>query len=197
LRLVDTAGLRQSGDPVERIGIERAKERLASAGLILAVVDGSAGEKEIASQLEEIEKVRLLAQDAPMIGLCNKADLGCFMTPEQEEKLKEMTVAVLSFEAKTGRGRETLEDEIRKLFETDRLESSSGEVIYSERQKASLTRAAEDLAEAEKLSCAGGDMTDAVGVLCESALAELRMTDGRGVSEEIVNQIFERFCVGK
>ena len=91
---------------------------------------------------------------------------------------------------------EDLRKEIARLWGSDSLDIGKDAVIWDVRQHASLTRAAMYLREASA-ALAYGDALDAICTVCESALASLNETDGRGVTEEIVDEIFKRFCVGK
>ncbi len=193
LLLSDTAGLRETSDPVERIGIGRAEDRLRDASLILFAVSAETG--VTAEDLAELETVRKLAPDAVILGLINKTDAN--NVPEgAEETLAPFCRLVLTVSAKTGEGMEHLRASVAALWNADLLDRPGAAVVFDERQLASLQRADEILRELSARISEGAP-ADVLGVLCEAALAELRRTDGRNVSEEIINGIFSRFCVGK
>ncbi|MBR0303295.1 MAG: tRNA uridine-5-carboxymethylaminomethyl(34) synthesis GTPase MnmE [Clostridia bacterium] len=192
LRLLDTAGIRNTDDRVERIGVERAYSKLDEAELVIFVADGSEGLTTEDTELLD----RLKMSKTEKICVINKSDIGCAMTPRDEARIEEVFGTVLSLSSKTGDGKAALEGEISRLFNEGGLDLSSDAVIWSAAQRASLDRASELLSEARDALCSGTPL-DAVGVLCESALTELRTVDGRDVSEDIIDGIFSKFCVGK
>lgn len=185
LRLVDTAGIHETDDAVEKIGVDRSLCALEGAELILAVFDGSEsldGEDEaLISLLEKYPAVKL--------GIINKSDLGKIPSLPFEHSV--------SISAKTGDGISELKKMIENLFavgDIDRLAANA--VILSARQNASVTRALR-FTESALGALENGFSPDTVGLELESALCELSELDGRRVSEEIVDGIFHRFCVGK
>lgn len=185
LRLVDTAGIHETEDAVEKIGVDRSLGALEGAELILAVFDGSEsldGEDEaLISLLEKYPAVKL--------GIINKSDLGKIPSLPFEH--------TVSISAKTGDGIGELKKMIENLFavgDIDRLAANA--VILSARQNASVTRALR-FTESALGALENGFSPDTVGLELESALCELSELDGRRVSEEIVDGIFHRFCVGK
>lgn len=192
LRLTDTAGLHDTEDSVEKIGVERAMERIESAELVIAVFDGSVSlcneEKEF------IEKARALL--AEKICVINKTDLPRGMTKEDAELIASAFENRVELSAKRGGGVEPLEKAVADLYNAERLSLNDDALIWDSEQKASLDRAERLLSDA-KAALEAAAPYDAVGVTCEEALAEIRMVDGRDVSEDIISAIFSRFCVGK
>jgi len=193
LRLSDTAGLRETEDAVEEIGVARAREAIRGAELILLVIDGS--KEPTAEDLEEYEKVRALAPDAVILGVLSKADLTP-PHPTAETWLGDRAAATVSLSSVSGEGMEDLKRAIGRLWQSELLSREDGALVFDARQKASLERAAAVLSEIREAIRTDAP-PDVLGVLAETALSELRLTDGRGVSEEIVDGIFARFCVGK
>ena len=193
LRLADTAGLRETEDAVEEIGVERARDAIRQAELVFLVIDGS--KEPTAEDLEEYEKVRALAPDAVILGVLSKSDLS---TPHEtaEEWLRQRAAETVSLSSLSGAGMDHLKEAIGRLWKADLLTKEDGALVFDARQKASLERAKAVLSEILQ-AIIGEAPPDVLGVLAETALAELRLTDGRGVSEEIVDGIFARFCVGK
>ena len=191
LRLLDTAGIRETDDRVEKIGVDRAYSKLEDAELIIFVVDTSEGltpdDRELAS--------RVLSLGAEKILVLNKNDLASGLSAGDEEALSGFERRV-SLSASSGEGKEALEAAISKLYNEDGIDLSSDAVVWSAVQRASLDRASELLSSAKSALEAGSPL-DAVGVVCEEAIAELRMVDGRDVSDEIIDGIFSKFCVGK
>ncbi len=197
LRLADTAGLRETGDQVEGIGVRRAEEEIRSAELLISVFDSS-------RRLTEEE--RLMIDEYPncaRVAVINKSDLPTGLTKDEIEFIKlrhDKTVVLSCFEDIKNNdcrgGIDDLAKAVGDLYDAGSVSVTDDAVIWSARQEATLRRAAEYLTEA-KTALEAGDYTDAVCTLCEGALAELRGTDGRGVGEEIIDGIFSRFCVGK
>lgn len=188
LRLLDTAGLHESEDTVERIGIERAREALDSAELVLALFDGSAPMEE-----EDAELCRLLA-DKPCVKLAilNKCD-----KPEVLDKQALCGFSkVLSLSVKEGRGLEALKKEIEEAFFDGTLTLGEDAIVANARQHAALMRAAEAL-ESALVAFRDGLLEDICCSALEEALSALGGLDGREVGQEIVHEIFSKFCVGK
>ena len=190
LRLCDTAGLRGGDvDAVERIGIERAEARLVDAELILALFDGSAEPTE--------EDHALIARLSPMkeqvIPVVSKSDLG---TGRITVLLEE---AFGSFVSVTVRGKEglaALENEVRARFLDGNIDLRNDPVVASARQYASVTRALEAL-DAALSSLDGGFAEELCAADIERAMQAVGELDSRAVSDDIVSNIFSRFCVGK
>ncbi len=192
LRLADTAGLHDSDDTVEKIGIERAIEKIENAELILFVADASCPltleEKAFAKKTKKL--------DCEKICIINKSDLDSALGEKDLTFLADTFENTVSLSAEKKTGLEDLKSTISSLFNSERLSLSNDALIWDSLQKASLDRAAELLLEA-KGALERDEALDAVGVLCEDALSEVRMVDGKDVSEDIISSIFSRFCVGK
>lgn len=189
LRIADTAGIRDTGDVIEEMGVERALGCMASAELIITVFDGS-------RPLNESEKKLLLSLSEhaqAKIGVINKSDLPLLAEKDEIEKVCDKTV-VMSAKNKTGT--EALYSAVGELFNGDRLSPSEDAILWDARHSATVAGAKEKI-DAALSGLRMGDATDAVCTLAEAALAELSLLDGRGVTDEIVGEIFARFCVGK
>ena len=192
LRLCDTAGLRETEDKVESIGVDRARNEIKGAELILAVFDGTR-----APDSEDEELVRELVSSAgTVIPVLNKSDLG----NESEELLKILAKLgldkVIRMSAKSGEGREALESEIDRLFTDGSLDLRYDAVVADARQYSAIVRACEKL-DAVLAAMDGGYALDLCCIDAESAMAELGEINGKNVREDIVASIFSRFCVGK
>ncbi len=186
LRLADTAGLREGKGEAERLGVARALARLEEADIVLAVFDGSRpADGEDAALLARLE-------GRPCVAAVNKADL-----PQRfdMEPLRRRVAHAVSVSARTGAGREALEEAILRALALDKLDAT-GAVVANERQRACLRDAKESLCEAV-FALEQGVTLDAVGVCAESALASLLALTGEGVTGELVDAVFARFCVGK
>ncbi len=180
LRLRDTAGLRDTADPVEKEGVRRAHAAAEGAGLVLAVLDGSA------PLTAEDEAVLAAAKAAPKyILIKNKSDLpAAWDMPD-----------VIALSALTGNGLDKLEAAVTALF-ADSEPVPAGEMLTNPRQADAVGRALDYVRAATK-AMAQGFAPDAVLTEVEGALSALGELSGRTVREDVTNGIFSRFCVGK
>lgn len=180
LRLVDTAGIREGLEPVEREGIERSRAQIAGAELILLVIDSSAGE----GQLTEIT----LPEGARVINVLNKSDL-----PLHPDWVGFSGFLVSSLiETSVERFREHLFERI-----TSGTSLGSGDLVsINVRHQHCLSRAREDLLSARTL-LASGESPEFVAMDLRSALEEVGNVIGRTDIEEILGEIFSQFCIGK
>lgn len=186
LRLSDTAGLRDTDNPIEKIGVDKAKERIKSCGLILAVFDGS-------SPLEKDDQAMLdLLCDAPAVAVVNKADKGSQIdTAYIAQKVK----ALVHISAAEGRGIQALTDAVEAVTGTKDFDPSQ-DILATERQRAAAEKALCALKEAIS-ALQSGFTLDAVTVSLEDAISALLTLTGKRVSEAVVETVFSRFCVGK
>lgn len=186
LRLADTAGLRDTADPVESIGVQAAKKRLATAQLVLAVFDSS---QEL--QKEDWELMESL-KGVPAIAIVNKTDLPTVIDGEAVQQHFEKTVFL---SAAQGEGLEELEQALSEIMDIKEFHPEEG-VLFTQRQRADAQQALACLQEGEQALEAGMTL-DAVTVCVEDALHALSALTGEQVSEEIVDRVFAEFCVGK
>lgn len=184
LRLIDTAGLRDSADPIERIGVERSRTAMEQAALILYLCDRSVPFTEEDAQL--LDQARACA---PTILVWNKCDLPTVPVPDLPA---DMPTVELS--AKTGQGLDALEQAVAALV--PRHDAEAGALLTNARQADAARRALESVALARQ-GLALGYTPDAVLVDVEHALSALGELTGRSLREDITARIFERFCVGK
>lgn len=185
LQLTDTAGLRDTGDEVERLGVERSRSAAEGAELVLSVFDGSR------SWDEEDEEVKALALKAPeAVAIVNKCDLPAKL---DESRLSGFGT-VLHISALTGEGLKALDALADELFPLPQV--SAGELLTNERQAEAVGRALESLrACIDALD--SGITPDAVLTECEAAMDALGELTGRIMRQDVTDRIFERFCVGK
>ena len=196
LRLWDTAGIRKSGDEVESIGIARALGKMEEAELILAVYDSSTPlDPEDYQLMDELDH-RCTGRDVITIGIINKTDAKIRLNEAERAIIREKHNKTVSLSAASGDGIDDLRQKIGELYGLGKITVGCDAVIWDASRKAELDKAA-DLLRLAAESLLAGEPEDAACTTAELALAALRRTDGRGVSEEIVNGIFSRFCVGK
>ncbi len=186
LRLSDTAGIRSTDDPVEKIGVERAKDRILKAGLVLAVFDSSRPLSD-----DDRELIELLS-DAPSLAIINKTDLEKQLDTDYiQSKIKH----VIFISALSGEGTDELEKQVAEIIGTAQLDASQG-ILATERQHRSAQSAMESLNEAIA-ALSMGITLDAVTVIIEDAINYLLELTGERVTEAVVDKVFSHFCVGK
>ncbi|MBE6631232.1 MAG: tRNA uridine-5-carboxymethylaminomethyl(34) synthesis GTPase MnmE [Ruminococcaceae bacterium] len=192
LNLCDTAGIRNNTeDRVESLGIERSVKKLEEAELVIAVFDSSVPLTEEDESFIEILKER--AKEKSLIALLNKCDLEKKADTDKIRRLFENTVEV---SAKENIGMDKVKELCEKLFVEGDIDYSSTAVISNARQNASLRSAVEKLVRARDALLAGHTQ-DIACFDIEGAMEDISELDGRQISEELVNNIFHRFCVGK
>lgn len=190
VRLFDTAGMHETDDLVEQIGVQRAKKALDEAELVLAVFDGTK-----APTAEDLELVDLLKHSsATKLALLNKSDLPTDV-PAIDFYQAHFS-QVLSVSAATGEGFAHLIKTVEQLFIDERLDTGSDAVLINARQHASALSSADAVRRALTVLRQGHPIELACNDT-EAAMEALAQVDGRAVSEDIVAHIFSHFCVGK
>lgn len=184
LQLLDTAGIRETADTVESIGVERARQAIDQADLVLFVCDGS---KALTQEDEEI--IELCEEKENAIALINKADLGSEVDPGDLPFMW-----VISVCAKTGEGLDQLAGAVDSIFENDI--PCDGSILTNARQYDACRRACEAMGNALK-GLRLGLTPDAVLTDIEEAMEAMGEVTGATIREDITARIFERFCVGK
>lgn len=188
LRLIDTAGLRETEDAVERLGVERSRRAVENAELILALLDGSADGEEA---LQE-ETLRLARESGkPWILVWTKRDLASFAPTEAAA---EDAPCVIRLSNRTGEGFDALENAVGSLFPAG--VPASGTLLTNARQADAVSRAL-DAVRAALSALRGGMTPDVVLTEAEAASGALGELTGRTAREDMVARIFRRFCVGK
>lgn len=186
LRIADCAGIRDTADEVEKIGVEIMLKRLKSADLVLAVFDSSRPLEE-----EDISLLELLS-GKETVCVINKCDLE---TSLDCKALEERFGSAVYISAKNESAADALSKEISSRMKLDSLDANAG-FLANERQRGCIIRAAEALDNALN-SVTSGVTLDAVGVMLEQALDAVYELSGRRASDEVIAEVFKRFCVGK
>lgn len=186
LRLSDTAGLRETEDQIEQIGVEQARSRMEQAELILAVFDST----EPLTQ-EDLALLSALKGHPRTLLILNKSDQNPILCDKQ---LAEFALPVCTLSAKDGQGLETLETALEQLV----LDAPPSEdaALANARQKSCLDSAISALADA-CFALSSGEPLDGVTVLLETALDALLSLTGERVTDAVVDAVFRNFCVGK
>lgn len=185
LLLADTAGIHETDDEVEQIGIEQALNRLDTADLCLAVFDTSV---EVTKDDKElIERIK----NKPTLLVLNKNDL----TNANEGYYESLQIPYVKISALTGEGENELVAEITKLLKLNELDPNA-EMLSNERQYQTVQRAKSSVNEAI-FALESGVTLDAVGILIDDGLAALLELDGKRITTEVADEVFRNFCVGK
>lgn len=188
LRMIDTAGIRDTNDVVEKIGVDKAKEYAKDADLILYVADASvsldANDREIMEMLKNKKTIVLL----------NKSDLNTVVT--QEDIKRQVDAPVLLISAREETGMEELEETIKQLFFTGEINFNDEVYITNIRHKTALEEAKKSLELVEK-SIEMDMPEDFYTIDLMSAYESLGSIIGESVGEDLVNEIFSKFCTGK
>ncbi len=196
LRLSDTAGVHGTEDAVEQIGVRKSIEALEEAELVLAVFDLSRGMDEEDEEILSHVSARA-GLGVPVIAVCNKSDL--FDATESETEITRIREALgtepILLCAKNEESRETLVSRIEELFESHDFSLTGDAVITNARQYAAVNEAFDHATAAlDTLDVLGADLACTELELAMGCIGEL---DGRKITEEVVDRIFHRFCVGK
>ena len=184
LRLIDTAGIRETEDRIEAMGVERSKEAIENADLVLFVCDGS-------TPLSEDDKaiIELCVEHEHAIALINKSDIGSKVVPSDLPFMQ-----VIEISAATGAGLDLLADTVDVMFAGDT--PCDGSILTNARQYDACRRAYEAMLRALE-GLQGCKTPDLVLIDVEAAMESMGEVTGATVREDITARIFERFCVGK
>lgn len=189
LKLIDTAGIRKANDEVEKIGIEKSKEIANEADLIIAIFDAS---KELTQ--EDLEILNL-AKNKKTIIILNKMDLESKID-ENDERLKAVSNSILKISALKKQGIEELYDEISNLFELNEINLDQDIVITNVRHKNLIEKALESVKKAKE-TMENKMPLDIIAIFIKDILEDLANITGEIVTDDIIDEIFSKFCLGK
>ena len=189
LILVDTAGIRNAKDEVEKIGIEKSRKLAKDADLIIAIIDGSK------NLTEEDMEILEIAKNKKSIVILNKIDLEQKISDENQI-LDDLKENIIKISATKKIGLNLLYDKITAMFNLNEINFDNDIVITNERHKNLISKAIENLTEAEK-SLNHNMPVDIVFISLKNVLSNLGTITGEEAGEEIINEIFARFCLGK
>ena len=188
LNIIDTAGIRNTSDVVEKIGVSKAKEYAAKADLTIYVIDSS-------TELDENDfEIMELLDEQHSIVLLNKSDLTPATTEETVKK--HLNAKVISISAKNHTGIQELEDTIKEMFFHGEVSLNDEVYITNVRQKTSLQEALDSL-HLVMQSIEDGMPEDFYSIDLMNAYEELGKIIGEAVEDDLVNEIFSKFCMGK
>lgn len=189
LILVDTAGIRDTDDVVEKIGVKKAREAALGADLVIFVADSSR------TLDEDDKKIMELLKGKKSIILLNKSDLESVIKPD-DIKAAGIDAPVLWISAAREEGLDALEQEIKKMFEQGKISKNDEVIITNARHKTCLMNACKSLELAEE-GIENGMPEDMLTIDMMDAYSSLGEIIGEEVEEDLVNRIFEKFCMGK
>lgn len=189
LKIIDTAGIRNTIDEVEQIGVKRSMDILFDAELIIAVFDDSRALDE------EDEKILDLIKDKKAIILINKTDLKKGYV-QSDERITSLHKAVIPFSVLKEEGINELYNAILELFNMNDIDLENTDIVTSSRQKNYILRAHDALNKAKE-SVENNMTIDITAIVLKEILEELSSITGENVSEDIINEIFKKFCLGK
>lgn len=190
IRLADTAGLRTTDDLVEKIGVERSREVIGLADMVLVMLDASTG------LVEEDKEVLDLVKEKKGIVLVNKSDIGDGESLARKVREIEADKPVLVISVKTGQGLEQVEKAIEEMVLEGKVEPSEVPLISHVRHKVALERCRDHLKEVLR-GLEQGESLDLIAIDMRAAWEALGEITGSTVTEDIVDRIFQDFCIGK
>ena len=189
LKLIDTAGIRNAKDEVEKIGIHKSKEIAKNADLIIAIFDAS---KDLSKEDKEILEI---IKGKKVIILLNKIDLQQKLHKEDKE-FREVTDSIIEISALNNIGIDDVYAEITKLFEINEINLDNDLVITNIRHKNLIHQAVESIKKTKE-TIQEKMPIDIIAVYIKEILEDLGNITGEFVTEDIINEIFSKFCLGK
>ena len=190
LNVTDTAGIRNTEDKIEKIGVEKAIQYAKDADLILFVVDGSA------MLHEDDEEILSILKDKNTIVLLNKSDLSTVVKEEELKKMVPENARIIKISTVDHRGIDELEETIKDMFFHGQLQSSNEPLITNIRHREALQEALSSLNLVKK-SIEDGMPEDFYSIDLMSAYASLGKIIGEEVGDDLIEEIFSKFCMGK
>ena len=188
-KIIDTAGIRNSEDKIEKIGIDKSKKALKEADLVIAIFDST---KELST--EDIEILNVIKNKTAII-LLNKSDL-------KDNKLKENTNIIdskkdiIEISALKREGLEELYKKMVELFRIEDIQTENNSIITNIRHKESISNAKKSILKINETINSGMPI-DITAIYFKEAIEELNKITGENVTEDIINEIFSKFCLGK
>ncbi len=189
LKLIDTAGIREASDKVEKIGVEKSIKLAEEADLVIAIFDSS---KELTEEDNEILK---LIENKKSIILLNKNDLNSVIS-ENDEKLKKASKNILKISALNKTGIDELYEKISELFNLNEINLDNDILITNVRHKNIISKSLENVKKANEALNMNMPI-DIITIYIKEILEDLGEITGEVVTEDIINEIFSKFCLGK
>lgn len=189
LKVIDTAGIRKAKDEVERIGIEKSREIASSADLVIAIIDAS---KELS---EEDKEILNIAKNKKSIIILNKIDLAQKINKKDKE-LTNLSKNIIEMSTITEEGIDELYETITEMFSLNEINLDNEILITNIRHKDLISQAIKDV-EKTKNTMKENMPIDIIAMFIKEILEDLGKITGEEVTEDIINEIFAKFCLGK
>ena len=189
LKLVDTAGIRNAKDEVEKIGINKSRDIANEADLVIAIFDST---KELTKEDLEILNI---AKNKKSIIILNKIDLETKID-ENNEKIKQTSDNIIKISALNNIGIEKLYEKISELFNLNEINLDNESIITNIRHKNLISKSIEDVKKTKE-TINNKMPLDIIAIFIKDILSDLSNITGEEVSEDIINEIFSKFCLGK
>lgn len=189
LKLVDTAGIRNAKDEVEKIGINKSKEIAEEADLIIAIFDST---KELSKEDLEILEI---AKNKKTIVILNKIDLQSKID-ENNENFKKVSDNIIKISALNNIGIENLYEKISELFNLNEINLDNEVIITNIRHKNLISKSIEGVKKTKE-TIKNNMPLDIIAIFIKDILSDLANITGEEVGEDIINEIFSKFCLGK
>lgn len=188
-KIIDTAGIRESDDEIEKIGIDKSKKALKKADIVIAIFDST---QELNKEDKEILE---FIKNKNAIILLNKIDLKDNKLKNNEQILS-LNKPVIEISAQKRDGIEELYNQMINIFKINEINTENSTIITNVRHKNAIVCAEENLNKIKEV-LNNGMPTDIVSIYLKNAIEELNKITGENVTEDIINEIFSKFCLGK
>lgn len=189
LKLIDTAGIRDTNDEIEKIGVKKSKKLIDEAELVIAIFDGT---KDLDD--DDYQILDLIGNKEAII-ILNKVDIKQ-TTLDKNEQIMNVNKKIIKISAKTGENIEELYKEIAKMYQLNNIEIDDGEIITNIRHKQQIDEAINSINEVEN-TINNHMPIDIIEIYLKQVLSDLGKITGDDISEDIINEIFSKFCLGK
>ena len=189
MKIIDTAGIRKTDNKIEQIGVKKALKIAEEADLIIAIIDNS---KEL--EIED-KKILEIIKNKNAIIVLNKIDIDDKKL-ENESDLIETKKPIVKISAEKKEGLDDLYNEIVKMFNFNKIEVNNDSIVTNIRHKNQITKAINSINNAIA-TLMKNETEDILAIYIKQTLEELSEITGDNVSEDIINEIFSKFCLGK
>lgn len=189
LKLIDTAGIRNTNDEIEQIGVKKSKKVIDDAELIISIFDGSRALEE------EDYQILNLIKDKNAIIVINKVDIKQTGI-ENDELIKSLNKKIIKMSAKNGDNIEELYETISEMFKVNDIEIDDGEILTNIRHKSQIDLALNSI-KLTRETIKNNMPVDIIEIYLKQILSDLGKITGDDISEDIMNEIFSKFCLGK
>lgn len=189
LKLIDTAGIRETNDEIEKIGVEKSKKLINEAELVIAIFDGT---KDLS---EEDYEILNLIESKNAIILLNKMDIKDFEL-DKNDTIKKLGKEIIKISARNGDNIDILYRSIANMYKINDIELDNGEIVTNIRHKNQIDESLKSI-EKTRETVYNNMPVDIIEIYLKQILSDLGKITGDDISEDIINEIFSKFCLGK